>query len=319
LIRGGEANPFSPALGTRPNPNFGSLPLIVTDAQSSYNSGQFSLQKRLSAGLQLQASYTYSKSIDDQSGAFPSDFDSESGFAQNLADRKGDRGRSSFDRTHAFVVNSLYALPFGPGHRRGSQAAGAAWLLRDWTAGGVVAMYSGAPFTATLGSFNNSGSLGQIVADRPDLRAGVDVCGSNTGSPNQWFDSKMFVLPAPGTYGNAGRNILCGPAFMNLDFSVSRQFRVTERIQLQFRTEIFNLFNHANFDVPINTQGPSGNGGNGDGVFLGRRATLADGTPCTAANDPISLGCGVLAPNAGQIFKTVTPSRQIQFGLKVTF
>ena len=146
LPRSGEANPVGPK--GRLNPNFGSLPLLVTDSQSVYNSGQLSLQKRLSHGLIFQASYTFSKSIDDQSGPFPSDYVSESGVAQDFFNRKGDRGRSSFDRTHFFVGNYLYQLPSGKNK-----------LTKGWATGGILSLSSGLPFTANLGSFNNSGTL----------------------------------------------------------------------------------------------------------------------------------------------------------------
>jgi hypothetical protein len=301
LPRTGEANPFLPAIGRRINPSFGSSEVVVTDAQSFYNSGQFGIEKRFSAGLSAQVNYTLSKSIDDMSGAFPADYVSESGISQNFFDRKGDRARSTFDRTHALVANFLYSIPRGDGP-----------LFGGWGIGGVVTLLSGPPFTANLGSFNNSVTLSSSPADRPDLRPGVSPCSTVPGSANMWFDPSIFTLPPPGTFGNAGRNILCGPGLATFDFSVTKQTRITERTELQFRAEFFNLFNHANFDVPVNTQGPSGAGGNGDAVFVGSR-----GPGCNPATDP--FGCGIPAANAGQIFRTVTSSRQIQFGLKLVF
>jgi hypothetical protein len=97
-----------------------------------------------------------------------------------------------------------------------------------------------------------------------------------------------------------------------VDFSLLKETALSERLRLQFRAEFFNLFNHANFDVPVNTQGPTGSGGNGDAIFVGRA-----GGSCNPASDP--LGCGILAPNVGRIFRTVTTSRQIQFALKLMF
>jgi hypothetical protein len=99
---------------------------------------------------------------------------------------------------------------------------------------------------------------------------------------------------------------------LNVDFSLLKETALSERLRLQFRAEFFNLFNHANFDVPVNTQGPTGSGGNGDAIFVGRA-----GGSCNPASDP--LGCGILAPNVGRIFRTVTTSRQIQFALKLMF
>ncbi len=300
LPRTGEANPFVASLGHNINPNFGSIPLLVTDAQSFYNSGQLSLQKRFSRGVSFQASYTYSKSIDDQSGPFPSDYVSESGVAQNFFNRKGDRARSSFDRTHAFVFNALYDLPFGPGRRYGQDIGGfGGRLLGGWRVGGIVTVLSGVPFTANLGSFNNSGTNASFPGDRPNVKPGAQPCGSAVlGSPDKWFDPSIFTLPPAGQFGNSGRNTICGPALRNVDFSLTKDTKLGERLGLEFRAEFFNIFNHANFNVPVNTQGPNGNGGNGDAVFLPG---------------------GLPAPNAGRIFQTVTSPRQIQFGLKLTF
>lgn len=100
-----------------------------------------------------------------------------------------------------------------------------------------------------------------------------------------------------GFYGTAGRNICRGAGFRNLDFSILKNTRLTERVNIQFRTEFFNITNHPNFGPPVNTQNPNGQGGNGDDVFAGA-------TPLASA---------------GRVFRTVNTSRQIQFGLKIVF
>ncbi|AXC14815.1 Oar protein [Acidisarcina polymorpha] len=321
LVRTGEANDLPG--GRSINPLLGSIPLIVTDANSAYDSLQGRLQRSFSSGLSLQASYTYSKSIDDQSGAYPSDWDSESGVSQNFFDREADRGRSSFDRRHAFVFNSLYDLPFGPGRRWGQSLTGVTGKLAEgFRTGLIVSALSGVPFTANLGSFNNSATFAADPADRPNLKPGVNLCSGAVTyrKPTGWFNPAVFTLPPPGVYGNSGRNTMCGPGLVDVDLSLTKQTKLNDRFSIQFRAESFNLLNHANFDVPVNTQGPTGSGGNGDQVFVGRRQTLADKvTLCTAQNDPENLGCGVLSPNAGIIFRTVTSSRQIQFGMKLIF
>jgi hypothetical protein len=300
LVRTGEANltPAGPL-----NPSFGSIPLLVTDANSNYNSGQLSVWKRGMAGLTLRASYTFSKSMDDQSGPFPSDWASESGVSQNFFDRQGDHARSSFDRTHVFSGSFLYAMPFG------HSASGR--LAKGWTLGGIATLMSGPPFTGNLGAFNNSGTMSSVPADRPDLKPGVNACAATLGNPNQWFNPSIFTLPAAGTYGNAGRNILCGPPLKNLDLSLSKRTSIGERAQAEFRVETFNVFNHANFAVPVNTQGPTGNGGNGDAIFSGRESNCSP--------SPANAGCGILAANVGRIMSTVGSSRQIQLALKITF
>lgn len=295
LARSGNANPYGSV-----NSNYGYLPVILTDAVSNYNSLQVSLEKRFSSGLTFQTSYTFSKSLDDESGALQFEYVSENVQSQDLYNRKGSYGRSAFDRRQIFVTNFLYDLPFGPGKRFGSGLSGApAKLAEGWRIGGIVSLESGLPFTANLGTYNHSASAlgGFWPADRPDLVSGARPC-SNSGNPEQWFNPQMFSLPAYGSYGNAGRNILCGPPLKQFDMTLAKQTRLKERMGLEFRAEFFNLFNHANFDVPVNTTGPNGAGGNGDQIFVG---------PATRS------------PSAGRIFRTVTSSRQIQFGLKLTF
>jgi outer membrane receptor protein involved in Fe transport len=316
LPRAGEANPFEPVLGHNLNPNFGSTPLIVTDATSQYNSMQASVQRRFTAGFSFQGSYTYSHSIDTASGPFPSDWVSEPGVSQNFFNLKADRGSSAFDRRNAFIGNLLYDLPFGPGQRWGRGERGTVGkLVGGWRSGLIAQLLSGVPFTPVLG-FNNSLTAGSFPADRPDIKAGVNPCTTVTGNFNQWFEPTIFTLPntpdANGNiFGDAGRNSLCGPSLKEFDFSLIKHTAVTEGVNLEFRAEFFNIFNHPNFNVPDNTQGPNGTGGNGDAIFVGRA------TGCNPGTD--SLGCGILAGNAGRIFSTVTSSRQIQFSLKLIF
>ena len=314
LPRAGEANPYEPTLGHNLNPNFGSTPQIVTDATSDYNSLQISLQRRFVKGLSFQGSYTYSHSIDTASGAFPSDWVSEPGVSQNFFDLNADRGSSAFDRRNVFIGNLLYDLPFGPGQRWGRGERGATGkLVGGWRVGIIGQLLSGVPFTPVLG-FNNSLTASSFPADRPDIKSGVNPCNAVTGNVSQWFDPTIFTLPdtpdaAGNIFGNAGRNSLCGPSLKEFDFSLIKHAQLSERVSLEFRSEFFNVFNHPNFDVPDNTQGPNGTGGNGDAIFLGR----ASG--CNPTTN--SLGCGILAGNAGRIFSTVTSARQIQFALKL--
>src|SRR5713101_1578483 len=124
LVRMGEANPFNPFLQQYPNPDFGSIIRIVTDAQSFYNSMQASFEHRTSHGLTLAAHYTWAHSVDDASGAFPSDSVNEVGKSQNLFDRKGDRGRSNFDVRNNLILNFVAELPFGPEKKFGHDATG---------------------------------------------------------------------------------------------------------------------------------------------------------------------------------------------------
>src|SRR5882762_5000769 len=136
-----------------------------------------------------------------------------------------------------------------PAIQRGS---GASW----WEAGASVelSLLSGPPFTANLGSFNNSENGANFPADRPDLNTGIKPCSLSTGNPAAWFNpTGVFTLPPAGEYGNAGRNIMCGPPLKDFDFNVSKKVRLQQRVGLEFRADLFNLFNHPNLNVPVNT------------------------------------------------------------------
>ncbi len=281
---------FFPPNAPRLNPAFGPVLFISADAQSFYHSLQLSAQKRMSKGLQFQASYTFSKSIDDASGPFLSDFVTESGPVQDYFCRKCDRALSAWDARHNFVFNWTYELPFGPGKPFLSGASrGLGKLVGGWSVGGIASFRSGLPFTPVLG-FNNSndGANPAFVSDRPNV---VTPC-KILGDPAKWFDPSCFQLPLAGTYGNAGRDIVLGPDFKNVDLVVAKETSVTERARVQLRAEFFNIANHPNFAPPINSTGFNGRGGNGEIIFVG---------------------------STGRIFRTANDPRQIQFGLKLLF
>jgi hypothetical protein len=302
LGRLGDANPFEVSTGSRINPNFGSIERYVTDAQSFFNALQATFEHRFSHGFTGQINYNYGHSIDDASGYNPSDAVNETGASQDFFDRKADRGRSGFDIRHSLTLNFLYLLPFGPGQAIAGNTTGfAGKLIGGWELSGIGNFHSNVPFTPVL-AFDNAGTQSIVNSQRPDIignpNAGTCPNGSPVGTITCWFNPNAFAVPAPGTFGDAGRNILSGPDFAEFDFAVIKNTKITERTALEFRAEFFNIFNHPNFAVPTNTTGPNGAGGNGDAIFLG---------PTT------------LAGNAGQIFSTVSSSRQIQFGLRLSF
>lgn len=284
------------------NPNFGPIFIQRPDAQSFYNSFQLSVNRRFSGGLQFQAAYTLAKSIDDASAPFFSDFANNPSPNMDPDDTKLDRGLSAFDVRHNFVLNYIYDLPFGPGKRFGANLNGfIGKLIGGWQFSGIVQFAAGNPFTILVG-FNRSRNLtpATSLTDRPNLRPGR----SNNPTkgfrrPEKWFDPTAFELQPAGFFGNLGRNTVIGPGFNNFDFSLTKNNRVNEDINLQFRVEFFNIFNHPNFSTPNNVGEVIGAGGGGDIVF-------ADES-------------GVPVGNAGQIFKTVNTSRQIQFALRIEF
>ena len=235
--------PFVP----RPNPQFDDIDLLESRANSNYHALQARFQRRLSRGLSMLASYTWSKSIDDASNFFSSAGDPN--FPQNSYNVAAERGRSNFDVAHRLSVSYSYALPF----RRGGDDL-AAKLVNGWETFGILTLQSGRPFTvALLSEIDNSGTGRSILGfgnnDRPNLIANPQL---SNPTPDRWFNTDAFAFPAPGTFGNAGRNILDGPAFQNFNASLVKNTALTEDVNLQFRVEAFNFFNHPNFNLPDN-------------------------------------------------------------------
>ena len=239
--------PFVP----RPDPRFDDIDLLESRANSNYHALQARYQQRLSRGLTALASYTWSKSIDDASNFFSSAGDPN--FPQNSFNAAAERGRSNFDVRHRLSVSYSYALPFGQSSRDGWVST----LVNGWETYGIVTLQSGRPFTvALLPEIDNSGTGRSILGfgnnDRPNLVGNPELSSPST---SQWFNTSAFAFPAPGTFGNAGRNILDGPGFHNVNASLVKNTSFTEQVKLQFRAEVFNLFNHPNFNLPDNFLG----------------------------------------------------------------
>ncbi|HET7113638.1 MAG TPA: hypothetical protein VFI57_08345, partial [Pyrinomonadaceae bacterium] len=276
-----QPSPLPPGLPfvPRPDPRFDDIDLLESRANSNYNALQARFQQRLFHGLTSLVSYTWSKSIDDASNFFSSAGDPN--FPQNSFDVAAERGRSNFDVRHRLSLSYSYALPFGKGRQHLADDGWVSAVLTGWETHGIITMQSGRPFTvALLPEIDNSGTgrsiLGFGANDRPNLAGNPEL---SNRTPDRWFNTAAFAFPAPGTFGNAGRNILDGPGFQNVNASLMKNTSLTERLNLQFRAEVFNLFNHPNFNLPDN--------------FLG-------------------------SPTFGRISSARDP-RHIQFGLKLLF
>ena len=231
-----QASPVRPNL--RPNPLFADITLIESRATSRYNALQVKFQQRAIQGLSVLAAYTLGKATDDASGFFTSAGDPN--FPQNSLDPGAERSRSSFDVRHRLSVSLSYALPF----------SGNVWT-DNWELQGIVTLQSGRPFTVALHpdiDVSNTGrsNLGFGNNDRPNVSGDASA---QDPSADQWFNTAAFSMPAFGTFGNAGRNILVGPGYQNINFAVVKSLPV-RAVRLQLRAEAFNLLNHANFDLP---------------------------------------------------------------------
>jgi hypothetical protein len=211
-----------------PGVPLGNITQVESSGFSTYHGAWAAITKRLSGGLQFDASYTWSKSLDTNSL-------NSSGFAvQDSYDIPNQYGLSDFDARHRFVLTAMYALPF-TGHV----------LARGWHVATIVQSQSGNPVNIVT---SNSSLNGLPNTVRPDATGPIEI----VGSVNQWFDPSRFV--AVDRFGTLGRNVVIGPAFHNTDLSLIRRDRLG-RLGLEFRVDVFDVFNHPNFGPPGNVVG----------------------------------------------------------------
>jgi len=228
-----------------PFPDLGQVGLVQALGNSSYHSGQFKLERRLSQGLFVLATYTWSKSIDTLTS--PS---RGAGGVQNIFDPAANRGLSDWDVPHRFALSYVWELPFGEGRKWGNDASSVALaVLGNWQMTGIFAARSGSPATVTVGSPIPGGDARPNLLHDPNL-------SSSERSPDRWFDTTAFSpnYAADGVTllaGDAGRNIVRGPGYVNLDLGLIKFLPFKGDRRLQFRAEVFNLTNTPHFANPV--------------------------------------------------------------------
>jgi hypothetical protein len=257
----------------RPFPQFQNINGDTYKAISNYNSLQLSLQKRFSNGFQFDTNYTLSKFLDDQDS---SGWGSRDG-GQNYQDAYHPRrnyGPSNFDARHMFKGDVVYQLPFGQGRRFLNNSGIVDAILGGWQASTIFVLQSGSPFTPLVGINNNSGALsggwypnliGDARVSHQSIQEWFNACTLMPDGTTQptGCSNPAWAIPAAGTFGNAGRNILRGPGIIGVDFSLGKSFRFPfprEAAQLQIRFDAQNILNHANFDLPNANVGTGGAG-----------------------------------------------------------
>jgi hypothetical protein len=295
--------------GTQISPGIGQMDTLQWNNDSYFDGLELRVEKRMSHGFEVQGSFTWSKAIDGSDGAIASDsfLNSLNGLLYFLPRYR--RGVADFNIGKNLTVNYIWIVPT-PSSFQGP----AAFVARGWQLGGILEVRSGLPFTPIIGG-DPLGLKDTAAVGYPDRVKGPG-CNSavNPGNPGNYIKLQCFALPVatpaiamqcvpfqpgggtnpvvPGTcsnlLGNGGRNEINGPGLVDFDFSVLKDNKITERLNLQFRAEFFNVFNHSNFNSPI------------------ENSTLfaADGTP---------------NPSAGVVASTSTTSREIQFALKLIF
>ena len=251
---------------------------------ASYNSLQVDVNHRYSHDLSLRGVYTWSKALDDGDSLNGTAAGNAPGLVSNPYNVKADWGPATYDVRNLGVISVVYGLPFGNGKRFASNLGhfgnGA---VSGWSVNSLVVLQGGFPFTPQL-SYNPSNTGDTRNPVRPFANPNFQG-KAILGKPGQWFDPKAFLQPPAnsGFFGNLGRNTLTGPGLATWDFSAVKETSLYERLSLQFRAEIFNLTNRANFNTP----------------------NLIVFTPTGVSG------------TAGAISSTSTTARQVQFGVKV--
>ncbi len=257
---------FNPA-ARRPYPQLQAVTAALSRGWMKYNSLQLKLERRSAGGFYLLGSYTYAKATTNGVSGFGGDPGIV--YFPVVTDEDIDVGSANTDLRHNLSLSALYQLPFGRGERFLGDLSGLPQvILGGWSINTILVAHSGYP----LGMSMSSNQSGTAFGNRPDR-----VCDGKLDNPTvaRWFDTSCFAAPAPGTLGNAPRTSLFGPGRWNADVALSKRFD-----RFQFRAEIFNVFNKAQFSAP--------------GTVVG-------------------------APNFGVIQSTVKSPRQIQFALKYVF
>jgi hypothetical protein len=221
------------------------LEQIVTNGRADYHALQLRAQRRLASGLAYTAAYTFSKAEGDFLDHLSAGSGASGNFPQNAFDMSADYGPLPFDVRHRFVASFVYELPWGPGRPITPDGVAGA-LISNWSVNGILTLNSGRPFTASASNNTSTGSGSNFRADC----VGDPLPSGFNQTLDRWFDTSAFAQPAAFRFGNCGYNTLRGPNYKTMNFSVFRNFPFAGTRRLEFRIEVFNLFNWTNFGFP---------------------------------------------------------------------
>ncbi len=240
-------NNIDPLTGERPLTEFGRVDLKGSGSNSNFHGLQVSLHRQLVDGFSLGTQYIWSHSINEGSTG-----GGESQQINNANCRSCERGNSNFDIRHSLTTNWIFELPFGPGRRFLDSDSVAGKLLGGWELSGITQARTGRPVLIQISrkakdmlDGNNGGP------QRPDRVPGVPIIPPGGQTAGQWINPEAFARPAPGTWGNLGRNVITGPAMIQFDVGLTRKFALSEHRSIQVRAEAFNIFNRAPLGQPI--------------------------------------------------------------------
>jgi hypothetical protein len=290
----------APGVSGRQNPALGSFTVAENGTTSRYDSLQATLNRRLTKNLQAQASYTWSGCQSTGDSVLASLNGNGPSVEGNPFNRQYDYSRCAYNANNVFRLNALYELPFH-GNR----------FVQGWQITGIWSASSGLPFNVTDG-IDLTNQLGITTTPRPNYNpngaaytsgaVSYPACNNTPiiGRANLWFNPTCFTPQAFGTLGNLGREALWGPGLTSVDMALLKTTRLSERVTLQFRAEVFNIFNRTNLSLPVAS------------VFTG---TASPTSQFLGTVNPINYNTAT----AGQILSAAVPSREIQLGLKLVF
>ncbi len=236
---------YAKLAATRPFPLWGKIQTVDQGAVQRYHSGTVEFNRRMGKGLSFQSSYTFSKNLSNANGVAPDSFVGETGGF--MADRYNlglDMGNVAYTRRQRFLTTFLYELPFGKSR-----------VLGGWEASGIYLWQTGPFLTPTVSGADPSGTNFPNLCGcdgRPDSVAGRSGNLTSGQTADRWFDTTAFVVPSSniGRFGNVSNGTLVGPGTSNLSFALQKRIKFGETSGVQIGTQVANLFNHTNLDVP---------------------------------------------------------------------
>ncbi|MBT9330606.1 TonB-dependent receptor [Paracidobacterium acidisoli] len=297
LFRRGYTNLINPATNTRPLPQYPSeIDTKYNEGGSNFNALVVSLNRRFHNGFFVAGNYMYSHALNDGSvGAGDADA------AQNIACFSCDYATSDFDARHSGTFSAVYDLPFGHGQRYLASGTAADLIAGGWSVNTLLSARAGLPVNVTLSRSSTELPDGNNVDQRPDRVSGISLYPSGGRGISHWVNPAAFTLPAVGSWGNAGRNLMNGPPLWQDDSAVEKNFRITERNNVIFRAEAFNIFNRSQYGQPSSS--------------LSVTTTKSGDRTLTV---PASFGKITSTVNSAGLVGTGTP-RVLEFSLRVTY
>jgi hypothetical protein len=302
--RGTVANPF---VGIHANQNFQAVESVQPEAHSNYNSLQVTLSRQFAKSLLGNASYTWSKCLDDASATISTEQGEWAIY--NAYNPSQDKGPCSFSSNQVFTANAIYRLPF-----KGNRA------VEGWQISPIVNRYTGLPFNVQnqFGGQYQSQTGGATEAERPNL---VPGCNPMVKSRTEWWNPQCFVFAPYGTIGDTERDLLTNPNYFNLDFSIFKDTKLTEKVTMQFRAEAFDILNHPNFTIGpqvylMSTAGTVAPTASYYSQLSNPQAYTQTGAICRNGTGPCYLPSTALAATMPG---NMGGQRQIQFALRFTF